>query len=98
MEFVFFNCGAVDIADKIRSSPELSASLSVRATEEACMYLTHPLMESDARKLLPEILKSSFCGRFSGRFDDVTSDAGAVWTIIQRELRGVKQGQANAET
>jgi hypothetical protein len=62
------------------------------------VYLKHPLMESDARRLLPEILKSSFCGRFSGRSGDITSDAGAVWAITQRELREVKQGQANAET
>jgi len=77
----------VDIANKVRNSPELSASLSVRATEEACVYLKHPLMESDQRRLLPEVLKSSFCGRFSGRFGDFTSDVGAVWTLIQRELR-----------
>jgi MoxR-like ATPase len=86
----------VGVADAIRSSPELSASLSVRATEEACVYLKHPLMEGDQRRLLPEVLKSSFCGRFSGRFNDVTSDAGAVWAIIQRALRDAKQGQPSS--
>ncbi len=80
----------VDIADRIRSSPELSANLSVRATEEVCIYLKHPLMENEQRRLLPEILKSSFCGRFSGRFNDVSSDAGAVWALIQNALREAK--------
>jgi nitric oxide reductase NorQ protein len=71
----------------VRHAPELSASLSVRATEEACIYLKHPLMEGDQRRLLPEVLKSSFCGRFPGRPNDVSSDAGAVWSVIQKALR-----------
>jgi MoxR-like ATPase len=80
----------VDIADRIRRSPELGASLSVRATDEACIYLKHPLMEGDQRRLLAEVLKSSFCGRFSGRHNDVSSDAGAAWAIIERALRESK--------
>jgi len=84
----------VDIADRIRRSPELGASLSVRATDEVCVYLKHPLMEGDQRRLLPEVLKSSFCGRFSGRHNDVSSDAGAAWAIIQRALRESRQGGA----
>jgi len=77
----------VDVADAIRKSPELAASLSVRATEEACIYLKHPLMASDQRRMLPEVLKTSFCGRFSGRWNDVTTDAGATWALIQRTLK-----------
>jgi MoxR-like ATPase len=77
----------VDIAAAIRSAPELQASLSVRATEEACIYLKHPLMEPEQRRMLPEVLKSSFCGRFSGRWDDVATDAGAVWGLINKRLR-----------
>jgi nitric oxide reductase NorQ protein len=76
----------VDIADRIRKSPEL-AGLSVRATEEACVYLAHPLMENDEYRMLPEVLKSSFCGRFSGRHDDPASDAGAAWAIVGAVLR-----------
>lgn len=78
----------VRIADQIRNAPELSASLSVRATDEACIYLKHPLMENDQRRMLPEILKSSFCGRFSGRHKDAATDAGAVWALICRALPG----------
>lgn len=77
----------VETADAIRKSPEIGIGLSVRATEEACVYLKHPLMEEQQTKMLPEILKSSFCGRFSGRWSDISSDAGAVWAIVQKTLR-----------
>ena len=47
--------------------------------------------------MLPEVLKSSFCGRFDGRWDDVSSDAGAVWAIVQAQLRpGGDDPAANA--
>jgi nitric oxide reductase NorQ protein len=82
----------VAIADAIRKAPELSASLSVRATEEACIYLKHPLMETEQRRLFPEVLKSSFCGRFSGKWNDVSSDAGAVWALVEGALRKQKEG------
>jgi MoxR-like ATPase len=72
----------VDIADRVRSSPELHGGLSVRATEEACIYLKHPLMQGTERHELPEVLKSSYCGRFPGRWDDPSSDAGIVWGLI----------------
>lgn len=77
----------VTIADEIRNTPELMTGLSVRATEEACIYLKHPLLEGQETKMLGEILKSSFCGRFSGRWDDVSSDAGAAWSTIRKVLR-----------
>ena len=76
----------VEIADKIRSSPELSSGLSVRATDEACMFLKHPLMEGDQKRMLPEILKTSFCARFAGRWNDSTTDGGVVWEIIEKTL------------
>lgn len=77
----------VNLAHAVRSAPELRATLSVRATDEACVYLKHPLFEGDQRRMLPEVLKSSFCGRFTGRWDDVNSDAGAVWAVLSRALR-----------
>ena len=40
--------------------------------------------------MLPEVLKSSFCGRFSGKWSDVSSDAGAAWAIIEAVLREKK--------
>ncbi len=76
----------VAVADAVRNSEDLPASLSVRATEEACIYMKHPLFAGDP-STLPEVLKSSFCGRFSGRWDDVGSDAGAVWAMVKKVLR-----------
>jgi len=78
----------VDLADRIRRSPDLDAGLSVRATDEACVYLKHPLMSGDRRRMLPEVLQSSFCGRYSGRWDDPNSDAGTAWACIEPVLKG----------
>ena len=76
----------VATANAIRTSPDLPASLSVRATDEACIYLKHPLYASDGKRSLSDVLRSSFCGRFPGRWDDVSTDAGAVWSIVRRTL------------
>jgi nitric oxide reductase NorQ protein len=76
----------VGVADAVRNAGELSGTLSVRATDEACVYLEHPLFADDGRRSLGEVLKSSFCGRFAGRWDDVTTDAGAVWALIRKTL------------
>ena len=81
----------VDVADSLRKTAELSAGLSVRATDEVCTYLKHPLIAAERNALLPEILKSSFCGRYQGRWNDVASDAGAAWSVIERVLREKKQ-------
>jgi MoxR-like ATPase len=77
----------VEIANRIRRAAELPAGLSVRATDEACTYLKHPLMAAQERKMLPEVLRSSFCGRFTGKWSDPASDAGAAWAIIENTLR-----------
>jgi nitric oxide reductase NorQ protein len=76
----------VDVAHAIRTAADLPGSLSVRATDEACVYLAHPLFADDGKRALPEVLKSSFCGRFPGRWDDVTTDAGAVWSLVRKTL------------
>ncbi|CAN5874941.1 hypothetical protein BH11MYX3_BH11MYX3_07510 [soil metagenome] len=76
----------IDVADTIRNAADLPGTLSVRATDEACVYLEHPLFADDGKRSLPEILKTSFCGRFPGRWDDVTSDAGAVWALVRKTL------------
>ena len=81
----------VHTASRIRASVEVTTGLSFRATEEACIYLKHPLLENDQARMLAEILKSSFCGRFSGRWNDPGSDAGAVWAIIQDSVQGEKK-------
>ena len=82
----------VDIAHELRNTAELGAGLSVRATDEACVYLKHPLIATERSTMLPEVLKSSFCGRYNGRWNDVSSDAGAAWGVVERVLRERKQG------
>lgn len=84
----------VDAARRIRQSIEITGGLSVRATEEVCIYLKHPLFADDPDRHLMDIFKSSYCGRFSGRWDDVTSDAGAVWSILQGVEREEKRKKA----
>ncbi len=74
-------------ADAVRRAPDVPGGLSVRATDEACVYLEHPLMEGDHARMLPEVLKSSFCGRYDGRWSDNDSDAGAAWAIVQASLK-----------
>jgi len=75
----------VAVADAVRQSGELPSGLSVRATEEACIFLGHRLFADDPMAL-PEILRSSFCGRYSGRWNDPDSDAGIAWKVIERAL------------
>ena len=81
----------VDVAGTVRASQELMSGLSVRATEEVCIYLAHPLMDGATDAVLAEILKSSFCGRFSGTWRDPGTDAGHVWELVRRGL-GLKGG------
>ncbi len=76
----------VAVAAAIRGAADLPGSLSVRATDEACVYIEHPLFAGDGKRALPEILKTSFCGRFPGRWNDLTTDAGAVWAIVRKTL------------
>ena len=80
----------VKVANAVREAPELDGGLSVRATEEACTYLKHPLMEKNRTQMIPEVLQSSFCGRFHGRWNNVTTDAGVVWSVVKRTLRQKK--------
>jgi nitric oxide reductase NorQ protein len=77
----------VEAADRLRKTPELRSGLSVRATDEVCTYLKHPLITPQRKALVPFILRSSFCGRFSGEWGDNTTDAGIAWEILQRWLQ-----------
>lgn len=80
----------VETADRLRQTPELSAGLSVRATDEVCTYLKHPLIATQRKALLPTIFRSSFCGRLPGHWNDSATDAGLAWNVIQTLLREKK--------
>jgi len=77
----------VKAAHAVRTDEELGVDLSVRATEEVCLLLGHPNFAEFDGDPVPELLKSSFCGRFLGRWDDPGTDAGAVWQVIVRALK-----------
>ena len=77
----------VNVAHELRTIEDLQSGLSVRATDEACIYLKHPLLENEQMHHLGEVLKSSFCGRFAGRWSDPASDAGIAWQKIRNMLK-----------
>ena len=81
----------VNIAAAIRTEENLKFDLSLRATQEACTMLSHPLFTEnmDRKAALSEALSTAFCGRFAGRTDDESSDAGLVWRQVLRHLRGL---------
>src|SRR5262249_2274505 len=72
-----------EVADRLRQAPEIAAGLSVRATDEVCTYLKHPIIATQRKALFPSLLRSSFCGRLTGHWNDAASDAGIAWGIIQ---------------
>ena len=74
-------------ANAIRSDESLRVDLSVRATDEVCLLLGHPNFASFDGDPLPELLKTSFCGRFVGRWEDAATDAGLVWQVVVRALK-----------
>jgi MoxR-like ATPase len=76
----------VKAANAIRKDENLGVDLSVRATEEVCLLLGHPNFADSREDLLPELLKTSFCGRFAGRITDAATDAGQVWLAIVRAM------------
>jgi MoxR-like ATPase len=77
----------VEVANRLRQTPELAGGLSVRATDEVCTYLKHPLIATQRKALFGAILRSSFCGRFNGHWNDNGTDAGMAWGIIQQMLK-----------
>lgn len=77
---------AVEIADQVRKTPELAGGLSVRATDEVCTYLKHPLITTQRKALLPFLFRSSYCGRFSGHWEDAATDAGQAWVVVRKAL------------
>lgn len=76
----------VKAANAVRRDEALRVDLSVRATDEVCTLLGHPNFSSDPAQFLPELLKTSFCARFQGAWDDPATDAGLVWAVVERAL------------
>jgi MoxR-like ATPase len=76
----------VTAANAIRTDRNMGLDLSVRATEEVCILLGHPNFSGAEGDPLPDLLKTSFCARFQGKWDDPATDAGLVWQAVVRGL------------
>jgi len=76
----------VQAANAVRGDENLGVDLSVRATDEVCLLLGHPNFADFGVDPLPELLRTSFCARFPGDWDDDTSDAGLIWQTVVRAL------------
>lgn len=82
----------VKVANIVRWHEALGADLSLRATQEACAMLSHPLFseEMEPPRAMRESLATAFCGRFPGRLDDEASEAGQIWGLINSTLLELK--------
>ena len=77
----------VRIANLIRNDRSILSDLSMRATDEACMFLSYPTFQ---RKLSKDgfvnILKTSFCNRLPGSPDEEGSEAQIALNMIERHI------------
>jgi MoxR-like ATPase len=75
----------VGAANAVRKDEKLQTDLSMRATEEVCTLLAHPNF-LEGPNVVPELLRSSYAGRFVGNPEDSASDAGMVWAVLKGYL------------
>jgi nitric oxide reductase NorQ protein len=77
----------VRIANLIRREEAIATDLSMRATDEACMFLSYPTFQRRiSREDLLAILKTSFCNRLAGSVGEVASEAHTAFQIIERNV------------
>lgn len=78
----------VTIANILRDEEMLMSDLSMRATDEACMFLSYPSKKrSPDDDTLIDILRTSFCNRLPGNFEDEGSEAQVAYSLIERQVR-----------
>lgn len=77
----------VRAAEAVRQDDNNLGDLGMRATDEVCLLLEHPNFSECDSDLLPDLLKTSFCGRFPGCWRDPVTEAGQVWHVIVRALQ-----------
>lgn len=77
----------VRIANRIRQDEAVATDLSMRATDEACLFLSYPTYQRHiSREDLIAILKTSFCNRLTGSVDEEASEAHTARAIIERNV------------
>jgi nitric oxide reductase NorQ protein len=77
----------VHIAHLIRREELIATDLSMRATDEACMFLSYPTLQRQTSKEdLLAILRTSFCNRLPGSVDEEASEAQIAFRLIERHV------------
>ncbi len=76
----------VKTANAIRSDEAIFTSLSMRATDEACMVLSYPTMRKADAERIVQVLQTCFCNRLQGRVADVGSEAEVAARIVERQI------------
>lgn len=76
----------VRIAHEIRRHKIIQTDLSMRATDEAALFLSYPGMGRASKDELLNILRTSFCNRLPGSIDEPESDANLAYQIIEKHV------------
>jgi nitric oxide reductase NorQ protein len=77
----------VRIANLIRRDELIATDLSMRATDEVCMFLSYPTFQRHlSREELLDILKTSFCNRLPGSIDEDGTEAHTAYRLIERHV------------
>jgi len=77
----------VRIATLIRHHEGIQTDLSMRATDEACLFLSYPTFQRHVTRAdLVSLLKTSFCNRLSGSIQEVESEAWIALQIIEKHV------------
>lgn len=77
----------VRIANLIRRHEAINTDLSMRATDEACLFLSYPTFQRQvSRDDLLAILQTSFCNRLPGSVADEGSEAHTAYRLIERHV------------
>lgn len=75
----------VKIANLIRRDDTIATDLSMRATDEACLFLSYPGAHKGAgREDLRDTLATSFCNRLPGSATETATEAHTAFQIIER--------------
>lgn len=77
----------VHIANLIRRDEAIVTDLSMRATDEACLFLSYPTYQRHtSREDLLAILTTSFCNRLPGSVEEDGTEANTAFRIIERHV------------
>ena len=77
----------VRVANLLRNSPHLSSGLSMRATDEATMFLSYPsYLRQCSNDDFLSILRTSFCNRYFGHTEEEGSEAQIALDTVMAGL------------